>query len=334
MYELLLICLTLTALLTVNALMSFVAGGVWRLFEPALRQISAGLRAEILFTLRIGAPAIAIVAMAAAVVPSFITHEPYGTDETVSLKLGSLALISATGVALALSRALRSWLATRSLLRKWLNNATPIQLEGVSTPTFRLPHAFPIIAVIGTLRPRLFIAERVLESLTPDELAAAIAHECGHLAAQDNLKRSLLRACRDALMLVPCGRSLDHAWAEAAEEAADEHAARKSALTAINLASALVKIAKMVPVKGHAAMPVGVFFVGIEEGRGVKGRVRRLLDLASGEYRANWVSSSAAKSVPAAALCSLISIGVAVASSSHVLSHTHGLIEHVVWILC
>lgn len=335
MYELLLICLTLSALLTVNALLSLAAGAIGRLFLPALRKVSAGLRAEILFTLRVGAPTIAIIAMAAVFVPSFITHEPYGTDEKVSLKLGMLALFSATGVGFALSRARRSWFATRSLLRKWLNSATPIQLNGVNAPTYRLPHAFPIIAVVGTLRPRLFIAERVLESLTPEELAAAIAHECGHLAALDNLKRSLLRACRDVLMLVPCGRSLDRAWAEAAEEAADEHAARQGALTALNLASALVKIAKMVPVKGHAPIPAGVFFVGVEESRGVKARVRRLLDLASGDYRARWASRSfSAKTLPPTALCSLIAAGIVVADSAHVLSHTHELIEHVVRILC
>ena len=335
MYELLLICLTLSALLTGNALMSLVMETVWRLFEPALRKVSAGLRAEILFTLRIGAPAISLIAIAAVVVPSFITHEPYGTGETVSFKLGLLAFLSATGIGLTMSRAQRSLFATRSLLRRWLSSATRIQLDGVNTPTFSFPHAFPIIAVVGTLKPRLFIAERVLESLTPEELSAAIAHECGHLAAHDNLKRSLLRACRDVLLVVPCGRSLDSEWAEAAEGAADEHAARQSPLTALNLASALVKIAKMIPVKGgQAQLPLGVFLVGVEGRRGVKARVRRLVDLASSDYRQRWVNSIPAKILPAGALCFLVAIGIAVASNSHVLISVHSLIEDVVRVLC
>ena len=112
-------------------------------------------------------------------------------------------------------------------------------------------------------------------------MTAAIAHEGGHLSAHDNFKRSLLRACRDVLMIVPCGRSLDRAWAEAAECAADEHAAQQSAETALNLASALVKIAKMVPVGARAAVPMAAFLVGVEETRGVKARVRRLLEIAS-----------------------------------------------------
>jgi Zn-dependent protease with chaperone function len=333
MYELLLICLTLTTLLTVNALLSFVAGALGRLFAPVLQKLSASLRAEILFTLRLGAPVITIIAIAAVLVPSFLTHEPYGTNERVGLAFGLLTLISATGVGLALSRAQRSWFATRALLHKWLKSATPIQLAGVETPTYRIPHEFPVIAVVGSLKPRLFISERVLELLTPDELGAAIGHEAGHLAAHDNLKRSLLRACRDLLMLMPCGRSLDRDWATAAEEAADEHAALQSALTAVNLASALVKIAKIVPVRGLAPVPAGVFFVGIEEGRGVKGRVRRLLALASENNRVRWVSPFAAKTVPAAVFCFLLAAGIAFANSAHVLSHTHALYEHVVRML-
>jgi Zn-dependent protease with chaperone function len=333
MYELLGICLTLSALLALNALMSLVIGAGWRLFEPALRKMSAGLRAELLFTLRISAPAIAIVAVAAVFVPAFLTHEPYVTEEVVSKKLAALAILSATGVGLALLRAIKSWFATRSLLRNWLACAERIQVAGVTTPTFILRHSFPIIAVVGTFRPRLFIAKRVLKSLTADELAAAIAHECGHLNARDNLKRSLLRICRDALMLAPCGRSVDRAWAEAAECAADEHAARTSPRTALNLASALVKIAKMIPVKSQAAMPVAVFLVGVEEGRGIKVRVRRLLELASTDYRRRYRISAVVKILPAVVLSLLVTIGLAVASNSHVLVTVHGLMERVVHLL-
>ena len=214
---------------------------------------------------------------------SFTSHTR--TAEVVSKKLATLAILSAIGVAFALWRALRSWFATRSLRREWLSNAVQIILGGISIPTFRISNSFPIIAVVGTVRPRLFIAEHVLEILNEEELTAAIAHEGGHLSAHDNFKRSLLRACRDVLMIVPCGRSLDRAWAEAAECAADEHAAQQNAETALNLASALVKIAKMVPVGARASVPMAAFLVGVEETRGVKARVRRLLEIASSGCR-------------------------------------------------
>ena len=133
--------------------------------------------------------------------------------------------------------------------------------------------------MVGTLRPRLFIAERVLESLTQEELMAAIAHECGHLAARDNLKRTLIRACRDLLSVVPCGRSIDRAWAENAESAADEQAASRGPAQALNLASALIGIARMVPAGSRPSMPSGSFILG-DQTDGVRGRVTRLLALA------------------------------------------------------
>src|SRR5438094_213015 len=77
-------------------------------------------------------------------------------------------------------------------------------------------------------------------------LAAVIAHECGHLSARDNLKRTLLGICRATLLLVPFGRAVHRAWPRSGESAADEFAAEQTPPTALNLASALLTIAKMV----------------------------------------------------------------------------------------
>jgi Zn-dependent protease with chaperone function len=280
MYESLGISLALAALLTVNAIASLAAAGLWRLIERPMRRCSARTRAEVLFAMRVGPPAVAVISVAALLIPSYLAYEPYSTNESVSKKLGALAILSAIGVALALSRGFRSWLATRSLLSKWLNAATPIRLPEIDVATFRISHPFPIIAVVGMFRPRLFIAERVIESLSQEEICAAIAHERGHLAAHDNLKRSLLRACRDVLMIVPCGRSIDRAWSENAEAAADEHAADRGPAVALNLASALIEIARMVPAGAKPLMPAGAFILG-DETRGVMGRVNRLVALAA-----------------------------------------------------
>ena len=209
MYELLGITVVLAMLLTVNAVSTMTVTGLWRLFKGSLGHCTARTRAEILFVMRTGPPAVAIIWIAAFIIPSYLEYEPYSTNEFVSLKLGIIATISAVGVGLAIWRGLRSWLATRNLLKRWMMNSTPIELEGVAVPAFRLDYAFPIIAVVGMLRPRLFVAEQVLKTLSAEELAAAIAHECGHLVAHDNCKRSLMRASRAALLMIPCGTSLD-----------------------------------------------------------------------------------------------------------------------------
>jgi len=291
------------------------------------------MRAEVLFALRVGPTALALFSVTLFLVPSYLGYEPYKTSEIVSKKLAALAILSTIGVTLALWRALRSWFATRALLQEWLAGAVQIKLRGTSIPTFRISNSFPIIAVVGIFRPRLFIAARVLETLNQEELTAAIAHEGGHLAARDNFKRSLLRACRDVLMIVPCGRTLDRAWAEAAECAADEHAAQLSSETALNLASALVKIAKMVPVGARAAVPLAAFLVGVEETRGVKARVRRLLEIASNGYLLNVPNSTMTRILPAGSICGLLLLALAVANNPSVLLTVHNVIERAVRLL-
>jgi hypothetical protein len=71
------------------------------------------------------------------------------------------------------------------------------------------------------------------------------AHESGHLAARDVLKRLVLRACPEPLRWTGARARLEHAWERAAEAAADDFAGRR--VPRIHLASALVKIAGLVP---------------------------------------------------------------------------------------
>lgn len=333
MYELLGISLGLSALLTVNAAASLASAGVWRLIRSPLQRCSARTRAEFLFAFRVGPLLLSTLFVGAFLIPAYLLHEPYTTGEVVSGKLATLAALSAIGVLLAISRAVRSWLATRRLLKAWLSAARPAQLPNVLIPTFILRHDFPVLAVVGTFRPRLFVADRVLHALSPDELHAAIAHEAGHLNARDNLKRSLLRVCGDALLMIPCGRSLDRAWAEISESAADEYAAQESSNTALNLAAALVKVAKMVPKGARAAVPVAAFLVGNEEDRGIKARVRRLLEMASSEDARQRSFLRYRLALPLIMVAMPLSAVTLHHTNSDVLASLHLLIEHTVYLL-
>src|SRR5690349_21726960 len=336
MYALLGITLLLALLLAINATATMAAAGFGPVGKRLPLNCSALTLAEILFVMRLGPPVIAIVALAAFMIPSYLIYEPHKTEEFVSWKLGTLAALSAVGVALAIARGVRSWLATRTLLKQWLATSTAIQLDAIAVPTFVVQHSFPIIAVVGALRPRLFIAHQVLDSLTQEELAAAIAHECGHLAAHDNFKRSVMRISRAALLLIPCGRSLDRMWSDASESAADEHAAERSSLVALNLASALVRIAKMIP-KGRQQhiMPASVsaFLSDDEDTPRVKVRVRRLVELAATDPRQLVSSAPLFRFMPWFVLTALVVTGISIESRPQVLVAVHAFLEQVVKLL-
>ncbi|HJQ33344.1 MAG TPA: M48 family metalloprotease [Pyrinomonadaceae bacterium] len=330
MYVLLGLCLALAALLTLNALASGCAALVWRAVAPRVALRPASERAALLFALRVFPPALAALLAFILVLPAYVYHEPANSGEVVGTKLAVIAALSAAGVLLALWRVARTWLATRRLTRDWTRNAARVEVEGLRLPAYRLRHRFPVIAVIGVLRPRLFIAEQVFDALTEGELAAAVGHERGHVEARDNLKRALLRAGQDALLLAPLGRSLLRAWQRDSEVAADEFAASNGPRAAVDLASAIVKISKMIPAGARPTLPAGAHLLGADD-EGLAQRVRNLLRLASAKENAPRVLSLPVRSPLPALLCLLL---VATASllltRPAVLKTTHFAIERVV----
>lgn len=286
-----------------------------------------------IFLLRTFPIVLGIVCVSLLLVPAYLEHEPRYGHEPVSLKLAIIASVSAIGLALALCRGLAAWRATSRLNTDWLRHAEPVNLPGVKIPSYRIQHQFPVIAIVGVLRPRLFIAEQVLNSLEPDELIAAIEHEAGHVVVNDNLRRGLMRACRDVLVMIPSGRLLDHAWVEASEAAADEHAAGRGQRVALDLASALVKIARLVPTGMKPAMPAGSFIVSAqEEVSGVKARVRRLMQLA--DQKRTRQSRALISRIPLwIPIVLTILVAALAANEPHVLASIHLLIEESVHLL-
>ncbi len=334
MFELLGLSLLLAALLAFNSLASLAIAGLWRVGGGLTRNWTAVSRARLLFSLRTLPALLAFLTVALLVVPAYIAYEPRHAAEAVSLKLGLLALLSATGMAVSIFRGIATHRATANLTADWLRQGKPIQIEGIDIEAYQIEHAFPLIGIVGFLRPRVFIASQVFEFLTPDEIAAAVAHENGHLAARDNLKRGLMQACSDTLLIIPSGRSLGRAWSEASEEAADENAARQGNNVALDLASALVKIARSIPQGMRPTMPAGVFLLGQEgETKGVKSRVRRLILLATTE-RGTSSRHDLLTTLFVWSPAAVVLVGFAfAATNSHLLSRVHELIEHAVFVL-
>ncbi|HVF49127.1 MAG TPA: M48 family metalloprotease, partial [Pyrinomonadaceae bacterium] len=187
------------------------------------------------------------------------------------------------------------------------------------------------IAVVGVLRPTLFIAEQVLDSLTREELEVALAHEKGHLIARDTLKRAVLNFCRDLTLLIGGARTLDRAWAEESERAADEYAASAGSIVALDLAAALIKIARLMPLGVKNVVPAGAYLLE-GDGDGVASRVRRLTEMASARTTLAGGESRLPKAVFTAGLSGVAALLLLVADWQ-ILATVHALTERVVKLL-
>jgi len=111
------------------------------------------------------------------------------------------------------------------------------------------------------------VSERALEVLEEPEMRAAIEHELAHVRSRDNLKKLFLHTCA-----FPFLYTIDRAWLQAAEIAADDHAAR-SEKSAVDLASALLKIARL----GYRAKAPDLAMSLVLTGNSLERRVARLL---------------------------------------------------------
>ncbi len=262
----------LAAFATANAVASAVTAWQWRRAQAPAAPVD---RATFLFQLRL-LPLVASTLWASLALFSFFFFEPRGTNERIGAVLIGLSTI---GLALLVAAAVRVIVAVvrhRRVLRTWLADATHVELAGVNVPALAINTTFPVVAVVGVLRPRLVVARRVLEACPPEELTAILDHERGHIARHDNLRRMLLLALPDPLSWTRTGRAMDLAWHDAAEEVADEAPGDgRGDAGRVALAAALVRVARMAPAgEILAELPASALY----RGEPLERRVRRLLD--------------------------------------------------------
>jgi hypothetical protein len=227
-------------------------------------------RAQLLFAIRVLPMAAAATAAFAIALPIFLWFEERNTVEPLNRTLLVAACAGVFLLGRGLWRAAASWRASAQFVRAWQGCGRPVGGLTARMPVFAVDDAFPTVAVAGVLRPRLFIAERVLREFSAAEVAAMVAHECAHVSAYDNVKRLLMRACPDVLDAAP----LERAWAAACEEAADARAAALHPSARLDLAQALVRVARLAA--PSAPELASAFYLG----GSIEHRVRRLIDPA------------------------------------------------------
>jgi hypothetical protein len=101
----------------------------------------------------------------------------------------------------------------------------------------------PLALTAGLIRPRIFISTRLLEALSPAELAAVVGHEQAHRRRRDAL-RQLVAEVLARLHLPPIRRRLLADLSLAAERACDEEAAL-SGTGRLGVAGTILKVARL-----------------------------------------------------------------------------------------
>ena len=310
--------LTLAWYLIVNAILSIaVVAAIKRSARSSQDANASGLW----FAARVGPAAVALLFVVGVFVPSYWKYEPRESVEGFDITLTVLAL-AATGLfGAALVRGVGAWIGAVRRTRLWMSTARPLALAGTHIPAFEIDAEAPIIALVGVLRPRLLVTRGLVAALTDEELAASVAHEIGHSRAKDNLKRLIMRATPDLLASTPSARAIERRWASAAEHSADLIAAAGNPDARCALASALVKVARLMPTVTPITQPISTLVDGGE----IASRVEQLLaDSAPitrhGSLRVVWAASLLVVVVCGVSYTPLLQL---VHATTEILVHSH-----------
>ena len=258
--------------------------------------------APLLLLLRLLPSTASVLFVVLVFVPSYWKFEPREFTEGFDLTLMLAAAAAGALLVNAFVRGAVAWWHAIRRARAWTQTAEPLALDGIGIPAFRVEAEQPVMALVGIVRSRLLVTRGLIDALTPEELAASISHEVGHHRAWDNLKRLAMRGTPDLLGWTPAARRLERAWAAAAEHAADAGASASADRAArLALASALVKIARLIPTLTPCTEPISTLVGGGE----ITSRVLRLIDEPPPRDAARRRTSSARLALVVAAAASL-----------------------------
>jgi Zn-dependent protease with chaperone function len=189
-----------------------------------------------LFVLRIFPFAVSAAVTLFFTLPSFWLLERTSPDEDVATFI--LAACSVVILSAGLFRLLKTQARTTRAVAHWLGGANAG--SHASLPVLTASDA-PSLVLVGIRKPKVMVSHSATTLLSDDELQVAVRHELGHRHSWDNLKKVLISATPFPGMSI-----IESAWQEAAELAADDSAVTNRQ-EALDLAAALIKLARSSP---------------------------------------------------------------------------------------
>jgi Zn-dependent protease with chaperone function len=227
---------------------------------------SSACSANFLFGLRMFSFVFSTVIAVFFTFPSFWLMERAALDEdagTFVLSACSVLILSA-----GLWRVLRAEARTTNAVAQWTLEVRNTGTGAPFNPTLSAALGAPALILVGIRRPRVMVSDMATAVLSPRELQAAVRHELGHKRSWDNLRKVLITATP-----FPGMNSLESAWREAAELAADD-AAVTSRQDALDLAAALIKLSRSSRQWSEPALASGL----VSGSSSISLRVRRLVE--------------------------------------------------------
>ena len=252
--------ISLAMFFLVYVVLSIVVAAGWRAFKET-KASSAGF----LYGLRLFPMVSAVAGSALFIVPSFLYLEPLRQNEPIDTPAIVLAACGAAVILLGVFRALLAWWKS---FRFASSHCLPRLRIECGVPAVEIGAPGPAIFVAGIRRPTLFVSREARTMLDAREMRMAIRHEMAHVRFRDNLKKLALCACPFPLL-----GNLEKSWARAAELAADDAAAGDES-SALDLASALLKIAAG---PRFAQMPAVATGLASDSDQALHERIARLL---------------------------------------------------------
>jgi beta-lactamase regulating signal transducer with metallopeptidase domain len=257
----------------INAAASCLAWLSWPALRSAFQKRRPATRAGLAFAWRAAPPVLSVLGSVVAGL-AFVRFEPANVGERTGVTLVALAALGIAVVAVGVVRLVWTFRASEKLARAWTAGRPALATQDSGVPAWVIDTDFPVVAVVGLRRPQLVVARSVVERCTPRELTVIMAHEGAHIAARDNLRRWWLQCVVDGLSWTRRASVMARSWQEATEDAADDRAAAGGS-RGLELASALVAVARLAPGRSMPTWPVAACFY---RGDGLERRVRRILD--------------------------------------------------------
>ena len=273
------IFLILSAFLLLNVLLTLATTMSWRFIAKPSLSWSAKKRASFVFALRVSPILFSVALLLFLFIPSFALHEKENPNEFVSFRLAAFASVALIYFAFAVVQLFLSLVKTRMQIRRWSREENRLSFDSVKFPVYKIKHDTPMIAVFGFFKSKIFIEEKVLELLNQEEIEAVLAHEQAHIASHDNLKKLAINFCH-SLSVFRLGEDIENAWHDSSEALADEIAAREKRTRSLDLASALVKLARVMSVQSQPKLTVASY-ISNEFPSPIAWRIQRLIKLAN-----------------------------------------------------